>query len=713
VRLERLWNGVRLFLFSGHDILYGIQVDRVTQLKLKTKTKMKNMKQKLQRWIPSALIGLALSTSVGFGSPVITVNTFDDATPVNNNIWNWYGGSSFSFDATQDHTGNGGGSLHISQPSALSDDTIIVPETWLPGSGAWWQSSTVNLTTYTNVSLWFKWDTNNSTMSISTFNTEGTGGFTVALNDNVTIPGNDGPWHDPNRHFLPYTQIPNAASNGWVHLNFAVSATIPNIDQIGAVEYYDWKPAPWSGTVAFWVDDVTIEPAATDVIPAPTISPLAKATPGLNVFASTDGSVYDRQSAMLQQTTGLGWIGQASTGNPVSYSFTIANFPRDPATYGCEAWLFLSPNPVANDSAPDWNETNCVIAFIQVDTNNNTILHFQYKVNEDHQQAMYSGVNEARGYYTNAPGSWNGVTTPWLESGNLGSVTNPTALGTWTIRFTSSSNVTLIAPGGNTNTFVIPAYNVGYLAEGANGMNVYLGMQANNTASLNKAVVYSNFAISGSGTPFSENFLADTVLDTTNTWRTSQAAGSAGVLIAPAGSAYWLSWTLPDGGFSSEVAPTLTNPLGWTSLAGNRVVMNAIRSQLIPASSLPVGNSAFFALVKRTFTKLQILLPGETNAPNTSSGKIGTPIDQSVGVPFDVIVNSVDNNWNVVNGANDQIAFTSTGDFVVVSGQTQPSLSGGTVTASVEFMSGGGSATFTATDYTDGSKAADSSFVSY
>jgi hypothetical protein len=36
-RLERLWNGVRLVLFSGHDILYGIQVDRVTQHKLKTK----------------------------------------------------------------------------------------------------------------------------------------------------------------------------------------------------------------------------------------------------------------------------------------------------------------------------------------------------------------------------------------------------------------------------------------------------------------------------------------------------------------------------------------------------------------------------------------------------------------------------------------------------------------------------------------------------
>ena len=74
------------------------------------------MKQKLQRWIPSALIGLALSTSVSFGLPIITVSTFDDATPVNNYIWSWYGGSSYNFDAAVDHTGNGGGSLHISQP---------------------------------------------------------------------------------------------------------------------------------------------------------------------------------------------------------------------------------------------------------------------------------------------------------------------------------------------------------------------------------------------------------------------------------------------------------------------------------------------------------------------------------------------------------------------------------------------------------------------
>jgi hypothetical protein len=665
------------------------------------------MKQKLQRWIPSALIGLALSTSVGFSSPIITVSTFDDATPINNNMWNWYGGSSFNFDATVDHTGNGGGSLHISQPSASGDDTIIVPQTWTSGSGTWWGGATVDLTLYTNCSCWFKWDTN-STMHLSTFNTEGTGGFTIALNDSTGFG-------DAARHFLPYALIPNTASNGWVHLNFPIVNTIPNISSMNAIEYYDWKPAPWSGTVAFWIDDVTFQPSALDIIPPPIVAPLVKATQGLNVFSSTGGSSYwDRQEAELMQTTGLGWIGHATTGNPVSYSFTITDFPN--VVDGAEAYLFLSPNPVANDSAPDWNETNCINAFIQYDSTAGgaAILHFQYKVNEDHNNMMYAmNNNPSANPYTNAPGSWNGVTSPWYETGNIGSVTNPTALGTWTIRFTSSTNVTLIAPNGTQTHCVIPAYNIGYLGEGANGLNVFLGMQANNAASMNKAVVYSHFAVTGSGTPFNENFLTDTVLDTTNVWRTTVAAGPNGVLILPAGSAYWMSWTLPDGGFSSQASASVTAaPASWTSPAGVKIAMNGIRSQLIATSDLPAGNAAFLRLIKRVFTKLQILLPGMTAAPNTVNGYTGTPTVQLAdpgdgSEAFNVIVNSVDNSWNVVNGANDTIHLTSTdgGNFLVNEIPADMALTSGTVTFSVLYLADG-SATITATDVTDNTKTA-------
>jgi hypothetical protein len=679
---------------------------------------MKNMKQKLQRWIPSALIGLALSTSVSFGLPVITVSTFDTSAPVDNNIWDWYGGSSHNFDAAVDHTGNGGGSLHISQPSAGGDDTIIVPET-LTG-GAWWWSQTFDLTLYTNVSCWFKWDTTSS-MPISTFNTEGTGGFSIWVNDSTGFG-------DSGRHALPYAQIPNAASNGWVHLNFPLVNTIPNIGSIVAVEYMDWKPAPWSGTVKFWIDDVTFVPGTLDVVPPPIVSPLVKATQGLNVFASTSGNAgFDRQEGELMQTTGLGWIGHATTGNPVSYSFTIADFPTDPATYGCESYLFLSPNPVANDGAPDWNETNCVIAFIQLGADG-AIMHLQYKVNEDHQQAMYTGVNETRVeagitnhyYYSSPVGSQPGgpIIVPigpnehniTNESGNLGSVTNPTALGTWTIRFTSSTNVTLVAPGGNTTSYVIPAYKIGYLTEGASGLNVYLGMQANVLPALNKAVVYSHFSITGSGTPFNENFLTDTVLDTTNVWRTTVASGAPGVLIVPAGSAYWMSWTLPDGGFSSQASASVAAaPAGWTSPAGVKIPMNGIRSQLIAASDLPAGNDAFLRLIKRVFTKLQILLPGMTAAPNTGNGYTGTPTAQQAdpdgSFPFSVIVNGVDDAWNVVNGPTDTIHLASTdvANFLVTDIPADLALSGGTVTFTVVFLANG-SSTITASDLTDGSK---------
>ena len=66
----------------------------------------------------------------------------------------------------------------------------------------------------------------------------------------------------------------------------------------------------------------------------------------------------------------------------------------------------------------------------------------------------------------------------------------------------------------------------------------------------------------------------------------------------------------------------------------------------------------FSAAEAQVAKKLQILLPGMTPAPNTGNGYNGSPIDQTSGVPFDVIVNAVDNNWNIVP-VNDQVSLTS------------------------------------------------------
>ncbi|MFN0292772.1 T9SS type A sorting domain-containing protein [Pedobacter helvus] len=65
------------------------------------------------------------------------------------------------------------------------------------------------------------------------------------------------------------------------------------------------------------------------------------------------------------------------------------------------------------------------------------------------------------------------------------------------------------------------------------------------------------------------------------------------------------------------------------------------------------------AVTAGAFVKLQLLLPGEVAAPGTPTGKTGAPIAQAAGTPFDVTVNAVDANWNLVSSVTDVVAITN------------------------------------------------------
>src|SRR5204863_4610865 len=58
------------------------------------------------------------------------------------------------------------------------------------------------------------------------------------------------------------------------------------------------------------------------------------------------------------------------------------------------------------------------------------------------------------------------------------------------------------------------------------------------------------------------------------------------------------------------------------------------------STAIPVNAGAF--------TKLQLLVPGESAAPGTATGKTGTSTARTAGTAFNVTVNAVDANWNVV-----------------------------------------------------------------
>ena len=123
---------------------------------------------------------------------------------------------------------------------------------------------------------------------------------------------------------------------------------------------------------------------------------------------------------------------------------------------------------------------------------------------------------------------------------------------------------------------------------------------------------------------------------------------------------------------------------------------------LVAQTALPSGNAAFFRVVQRPFVKLQVLMPGETAAPNTPTGKTGTPDPQTVGTAFNVTVNAVDASWNVV-GSTDEIAITSSDASATLPANN--TLYNGSRTFSVTFNTAG-TFTVTATDVTDATKTA-------
>ena len=147
-----------------------------------------------------------------------------------------------------------------------------------------------------------------------------------------------------------------------------------------------------------------------------------------------------------------------------------------------------------------------------------------------------------------------------------------------------------------------------------------------------------------------------------------------------------------------------TTPLATTLRKAETVSLSAT-SATSPAIGTGLA-SASFAVAAGPVTKLQILLPGETSAPGTASGKTGAPTAQVSGVAIanNVRVNAVDADWNVVGSASPDVAIGSSDAAAAMADDNGAAdgsltLAAGTGTlSSFTFWTGGGSQTLTATD---------------
>ncbi len=134
-----------------------------------------------------------------------------------------------------------------------------------------------------------------------------------------------------------------------------------------------------------------------------------------------------------------------------------------------------------------------------------------------------------------------------------------------------------------------------------------------------------------------------------------------------------------------KVAETTTITATATSITG------------VPSSPLTVNTGAA--------NKLQILLPGETAAPGTTTGKTGSPTAISAFTSINATVNYVDANWNTIN-SSDVVHFTSTDSSAVLPPNTALSAGTGTFSMTLKTRT---NTTVTVSDVTSGGITANTS----
>jgi hypothetical protein len=599
-------------------------------------------------------------------------NSFDTSSSTASWIY-WYGlgfnNTPMMWDSTMDAQSNANsGSLQVSLPFGTNKDQAVWFGTFHNGYG--YDGTTIyDGTKFTNITFDIHVDPSSPLSSAGDF-----GVLQVGL---VRKGWANGGTFDPNSPI-----ILASATNGWVHLSQTIDQTGSGLDAVAGVNF---KYTSYSGyptnPITFWIDNLDVHLSPSKPAPPKLSTSITKPVPGLNLFsAGSNGDQYQRTNLKLQNTSGNGWLNAAG---PVTYSTTITNFPDGAAYAGYQAHIFITTGtPPNTETAPDYAEANLIFLDIHENADRSAYAAFRYKTNQPNGNSMVYG------------------------SGTLGVAGSSNILGKWSLTFSQNTKVTVTSPDGSTLQTNIPSDAAALFAD---PLNVYFGAQPNSPANFGQSVVLSAVSISGNTTPVSDNFLADNgQLDTNNTWSIVAGDPTTVQLFQPDPGAIWIKWSLPDSGFGLQTTTNLAGPNAWVTLTGPDASVGPLlsfssagsRMVYLPSSVLGSTNVGFFRLNQQVFTRLQVLLPGETNAPAASSGKSGTPMSQKVGVPFAVTVNAVDSSWHIVN-STDTIHIASSDSLASL--PPDAALAAGTGSFSVTFGAAG-NFTVTASDVTDTTK---------
>lgn len=363
-------------------------------------------------------------------------------------------------------------------------------------------------------------------------------------------------------------------AQGWTHLTFPLAgalatapAPVTNLNSVilwlGGGSDGNFGP---TNNIRYYVDNIQF----AQTRPALTLEDNHRPT-GLEIGCTPSGSIWQRQGIVTPAVTrNYTWVAR---GEPVTYSFTITNFPDYASFPGFEAHMFLmNYDTLVNQS---WDEV-----WSEVDYNAADLVYIKLKNTGD-------GVEFSFNYKTDAPNSTSYV---WVDS-----LYETNALGRWEVTFNTDDTITLTGPYGDTETFYFDPSLAGHFSA---EMSLNFGVAKNgNTTNDNAAATFSSIDVTGVPNPIHETFSGESLNpDPMNPFWRLAVSDATGLRFVPSDTAKWVTWTLPDAEFILETSSAILGP--WTPLNPASVYQTPSQKS-VPVSKATLGSgTAFFRLAR-------------------------------------------------------------------------------------------------------------------
>ena len=564
--------------------------------------------KKIKKYASGIVAALALTVS-SVSSQAQTTNLM--VYNFNTNILAYNGGSSWgnffggvyqsaSWDSAQDSSNNPtSGALKVNLHFTGGDQYVL-----FDSYNAGYNVNTV--TTFTNLSFDIRYDASSAvrtnTSPAGADGSRGVGSLDYGDMRVGSINGNNQEWF---YYFsIPATNALGQPNTNWTHISIAIDHNLladhPSlanmVDLLFGMDGTYYGNHPLVGNQTYWIDNIQFIGPKGGITPPPPVMTIKTATLALRLFGGSDG-VYSR-SQLTTVDLNQSWIDVPSY--PVSYSFTLLSVPTAPGNLDMHIFFlplsYFNGESTVNNHDMDFHVLNELWLRIQGGTGSDTCTaDISWKTNAGYANPNHTDLQ----------------------------ITNPKAVGKWTLTFSNNSSGTLTAPGANPVPFTISDPDVEFDFGGQ--MILSFGNQCNgNGANQGVPNDWAKISVSGvAGVNETNDFTKETSIDPL-VWDTSNSNTKFSVVLVTTNAPYWVTWTTPYTGYVLGVSTNVTGPWKLPEYYNNYVdgtnsvpvqaTQGNLNWSLIPSSCLPTVNGqpqTGQALSKNAFFRLSNPAPAQ------------------------------------------------------------------------------------------------------